>query len=122
MGDKYDEHRMKQEINVLVDRDVREIIESFGTENITYRDVLLAYVGKIIDHCIDIEYLEPNPWKLALSWVINTESYIEKFGRHPYGSDAVITSGITQRMIGSMWYYVNKHYRDMINDDAVSKP
>ena len=121
MSGKYDELGLSQEIKLLIDRDVREIIESFGTDDITPYRVLIRYVDKVTINCVYIENFYPDSWSLALSAVVNTESYIERFGSETTVSNKLVIDSVTRQMTGDMCFCVNKHYLDRINKTNTPK-
>ena len=114
MSYKYNERRMSKEVCLLIDRDVREIIESFDAGEITQHKVLLEYVGKITEHSVDIENLDPYPWSIALLEVVNSDSYVKEFGPETFTANTLNISFVTQCMTGDLWFCVDKYYRDRV--------
>ena len=115
MSDKYNERRMEKEVSLLINRDVSEVIESFGKNEINQHKVLLAYVSKNTEHRADIESFDPYPWSKALLDVVNSDSYIEKFKPETSVTNKLNISFITQHMTGDLWFCIDKYYRDRVN-------
>ena len=121
MSDKYAERKMGKDIHLLIDRDVRKIIESFDAGEITQHKVLLTYVGKVTGHRVGIENFDPFPWSPTLLVVVNSVSYIEKFGPETFANNMLNIRFVTRCMTGDMWFHVHKYYLDRINKVTTPK-